>query len=127
MSIVEALIACVLISGISIALFGVWAMHAKATAHTRDMLVAESWARQLMEEQLSKGYETVGSEPAAPFVIKHIEADVVHYREYYYATYITDTATPINPGLKRVVVQVQWEEQNIWKHFRLVTDLSWQG
>jgi Tfp pilus assembly protein PilV len=134
-SIAESLIACVLISGISVALFGVWALHAKATAHGRNMMVAEAWARQLMEEQLSKGYETADQYGFDPIRIKHIEADQIIYSDYWYGTYLQDNtasdfvdpANPGNPGLKKIRVIVNWEEQGQWKEFKLVTELSWQG
>ena len=103
-------------------------MHAKATAHSREMLVASCWADQVMEEKLSQGYtckSDTGANP--PFVVKHIVDGTPHYSEYYYRTYVTDNPTPTNPGLKTVSVEVAWQHQGVWKTLHLVTRLGWQG
>ena len=127
-SIAECLIAAVLLCGISVCLFGVWAMHARASAQSRETLVATFWAEQVMEEKLSQGY-TVQEDTAAnpPFIAKHIADDQVLDTAFYYRTYVTDNPIPTNPGLKTVTVEVAWEHGSKWKSIRLVTRLGWQG
>lgn len=126
-SIIEALIACTLISGIAVCLFGVWAMHAKATAHSRDMMVASAWAEQVMEGELAKGYTAENDTLVHTFSVTHIVADVPINREYLYRVYVQDGATPTAPGLKTVRVEVAWEEGGQWRTWHIVTQLSWQG
>lgn len=126
-SIAEALIACVLISGIAVSLFGVWAMHAKATAHGRDMMVASAWAEQVMEGELAKGYTAENDTGVQTFRVTHIVADVPIDREYLYRVYVTDGATATAPGLKSVRVEVAWEEGGQWHSWYVTTRLSWQG
>ena len=131
-SVAESLIACVLISGIAVALFGVWAMHAKAVGSTRDLLVAEALCRQWMETAVSRGY-TITDEsphttpPTAPFIATHYEADREITREYFFGTYYQDGATATNPGVREVKVEVDWEHGGKWRHVELHTRLSWQG
>jgi len=126
-SIAEALIACTLVSGIAVCLFGVWAMHAKATNHSRDMLVASAWAEQLMEGELSKGYTAVSDPAVQSFHVTHIVADQAVDKEYVYRVYVTDSNNPTAPGLKTVRVEVCWEHQGQWRTWHVVTQLSWQG
>lgn len=126
-SVAEALIACVLITLIAIAMFGVWAMHAKATSANRDMVVASAWAEQRMEEQLAKGY-TAATEPAVgQFKVAHVVEDVPIEVVYFHRVYVTDNPDPANPGLKSVRVEVSWEHGGQWRTVHLVTRLSWQG
>lgn len=127
-SIAECLIAAVLLCGMAVALFGCWAMHAKATAQSREAMVATFWGEQVMEEKLSQGY-TCKTDAAAnpPFLAKHIVENQEIYTEFYYRTYVTDNPTPTNPGLKTVTVQVDWEHSGQWKTVRLITRLGWQG
>lgn len=127
-SIAECLIAAVLLCGIAVSLFGVWAMHARATAQSRETLVATFWAEQVMEEKLSQGY-TVQADTTTnlPFMAKHVADDQVFDTAFYYQTYVTDNPTPDNPGLKTVTVEVAWEHGGKWKSVRLVTRLGWQG
>lgn len=112
----------------AVCLFGMWAMHARATAQSRETLVATFWAEQVMEEKLSQGY-TVQQDTAAnpPFLAKHIADDQEISTAFYYRTYVLDNTTPSNPGLKTVTVEVAWENQGKWKSLRLSTRLGWQG
>lgn len=128
-SLAEALIACALLCGISVCLLGVWGVHARATAQSRDLLVASAWAEQQMEEKLSRGY-TVKTELHTEhenFKVKHVVEDLEIINEYRYATYVTDYAEPTNPGLKHVTVEVAWEHGGKWKSIKVTTRLSWQG
>jgi len=125
-SIAEALIACTLMSGIAVSLFGVWMMHAKASDHSRDMMVASAWAEQLMEGELSKGYTSTEEIYVQTFTVKHIVADQKIDKEYRYKVYVTDPNVGA-PGLKKVRVEVCWEHQGQWRTWFLVTQLSWQG
>ncbi|MFN8609005.1 MAG: hypothetical protein U0931_15835 [Vulcanimicrobiota bacterium] len=127
-SIAECLIAAVLLCGMAVALFAVWATHAKATAQSREAMVATFWGEQVMEEKLSQGY-TVKTDTVdnAPFVAKHIVEGQDIDTLFYYKTYVTDNPTPTNPGLKTVTVEVAWEHSGVWKHVRLITRLGWQG
>ena len=102
-------------------------MHAKATAHSRDMMVASAWAEQVMEGELAKGYTVEESTALQRFHVTHIVADVPIDREYLYRVYVTDGATPSAPGLKTVRVEVSWEEGGQWRTWHVVTQLSWQG
>ena len=127
-SLAECLIACALFAGMALSLFAVWATHARATAQSRDQLVAGSWADQVMEEQLSKGYTCkTETTPNPPFRVRHIVEGHSIYRDYYYRTYVNDNPTPTNPGLKDVSVEVWWENGGVWRKVRLVTRLGWQG
>ncbi|MBS2036536.1 hypothetical protein JST97_16205 [bacterium] len=127
-SIAECLIAAVLLCGMAVALFGVWAMHAKASAQSREAMVATFWGEQVMEEKLSQGY-TVKSDLYAnpPFVAKHIVDGQDVQTLFYYRTYVADNPTPTNPGLKTITVEVAWEHAGSWKSVRLLTRLGWQG
>ena len=127
-SIAECLIAAVLLCGMAVCLFGVWAMHARATAQSREVLVATYWAEQVMEEKLSQGYtvkEDTASNP--PFLAQHIADGQEINTEYYYRTYVQDNPTTNNPGLKTVTVEVAWEHGKTWKSIHIVTRLGWQG
>lgn len=102
-------------------------MHAKATTHGRDMMVASAWAEQVMEGELAKGYTTESDAAVQIFRVTHIVADVPYEREYYYRVYVTDGATPSAPGLKSVRVEVAWEQAGQWRSWHVTTRLSWQG
>lgn len=128
-SIAEVLIACTMLCGISVCLLAVWALHARATTQSRDIMVASAWAEQVMEEQLSKGYTCV-DDPASshpPFRVKHIVEDQEIESEYLWGVYVVDYAEPTNPGLKLVTVEVAWENGGVWRQIRAATRLSWQG
>jgi hypothetical protein len=112
---------------IAIAMFSVWALHAKATNANRDMVVASAWAEQRMEEQLAKGY-TAATEPTVGiFKVVHIVEDNPIEVVYRHRVYVTDNPDPANPGLKSVRVEVAWEHGGQWRKVHLVTRLSWQG
>lgn len=126
-SIAESLIACTLLCGMAVCLFGVWAMHAKASGHSQDMLVASAWAEQVMEGELAKGYTCRDDGlPPAKFSVTHIVADQPIQREYLWKVYVVDP-TVAEPGLKQVRVEVAWEHGGQWRTWHVVTQMSWQG
>lgn len=102
-------------------------MHARATNHSRDMMVASAWAEQIMEGQLSKGYTVTEDPYLQDFSVTHIVADVPMEKKYVYRTYVIDNSNPLVPGVKQVRVDVAWEHQGEWRTFSVVTTLSWQG
>lgn len=123
----EALIGCTLVSGIAVSLFGVWASHARVSAHSRDMMVASAFAEQVMEGELSKGYTSEQEPTASVFTVTHLVDDQPIVREYRHRIYVVDNADLSLPGVKTVRVEVAWEHGGQWRSFFLVTQLSWQG
>jgi hypothetical protein len=128
LSIAEVLLATTLLAGMAVSLFGVWALHARATAQSREQLTAGCWADQVMEEALSQGYTVTNQTvPNPPFRMAHIVEGERIYSDYYYRTYVDENPTPTNPGLKDVTVEVWWQHGDQWRSIKLVTRLGWQG
>ncbi|MBX3169483.1 MAG: type II secretion system protein [Candidatus Eremiobacteraeota bacterium] len=126
-SLAESLIACTLVSGIAVALFGVWAQHARAAAHSRDMMVASAFAEQVMEGELSKGYTSEEEPTVGVFTVTHLVDDQPIVTEYRHRIYVQESTDPALPGFKTVRVEVAWEHSGSWHSFSLRTQLSWQG
>lgn len=128
-SIAESLIACALLSGMAVCLFGVWAMHSKASGHSQDMLVASAWAEQVMEGELAKGYTSKQTaNPPETFRVTHFVGDVPIAKEYLWKVYVQDPdpLAPV-PGLKQVRVEVSWEHGGQWRTWHVCSQMSWQG
>jgi len=126
-TLIEALIGCTLVSGIAVSLFGVWAMHAKASAHSRDMMVASAFAEQVMEGELSKGYTSEQEPTFGVFTVTHVVDDQPIATDYRHRIYVMDSSDPTLPGVKTVRVEVAWEHGGQWRSYFLTTQLSWQG
>lgn len=141
-NLVECLIACSLISAMSIALFGVWEMHSKGAATSRDYIVGSALAEQEMENCLSRGY-TVAND-SADYGVNHTVENVSLVRTYHVKAEVfpiytwPDSGLPAPPpapstitsGLKIVNVTVYWEDpwSSSGNHsVHLTTTLSWEG
>jgi Tfp pilus assembly protein PilV len=127
-NLVECLIACTLICGMAVALFGVWEMHAKATAQTRDYVIGAALAEQEMENCLSLGYTVTNS--TQDYSINHIVENVTIPRTFHAKTEVYPIVTSATSGMKLVNVTVYWDDpgSKTGNHtVHLTTQLSWEG
>jgi Tfp pilus assembly protein PilV len=126
-NIAEVLIACVLICTIAVSLFGVWAWHARATAQSRDFIIASSFAQQWMEGAMSAGY-TASNISSTPILVNETVAgtQITHLYNYAVNTSLQYTNDG-NSALRLVTVYVWWDDQVGTHTLNVTSRLSWEG
>lgn len=125
----EMIFAVTLFALIVVSLMGVWAMHARAVAHSRGTLIATHLAEMKMEEALSKGWL---AQPQTSNTITAFRTETVvngqKVDEVYDWTVDVTRQTTAEGGLcKLIQVKVTWQEQELKREVNLDTLITWQG
>lgn len=125
----EMIFAVTLFALIVVSLMGVWAMHARAVAHSRGTLIATHLAEMKMEDALSRGWL---AEPQESNAITAFRTEIVVNGQkvdevYDWSVNVTRNTTSEGGLFKLIQVKVTWKEQEIKREVNLDTVITWQG
>lgn len=114
-NLLEVILAGFIFATITASMVGVWITYAKATSKGRSLLVATHLAERVMEQQLALGWSAVSldrDEEERRFVVTQSVDGAESRIAYYYwvdVEDLSDTSDPLNLGLKKIVVTVEWQ------------------
>ena len=125
----EMIIAVTIFAGIVVALMGVWAMHARAVAHSRGTLMATHLAERLVEEALSEGWMV--SPKQSDFTTRYTAESLINGQKtttvFDWTREVLPRSTPDGGRYKLLRVKVTWEEGGKNREVDLDTVVTWQG
>lgn len=121
--------AVTIFAGIVVALMGVWAMHARAVAHSRGTLMATHLAEKLMEEALSEGWMVNSMQ--SNFTSRYNAQTWINGQHtttsFDWSREVIPRTTPDGGRYKLLRVRVTWEEGGKNREVDLDTVVTWQG
>lgn len=125
----EMIFAVTLFALIVVSLMGVWAMHARAIAHSRGSLIATHLAEMKLEEALSKGWQVDSKESDVMTAYRaEITLNGQKTVEIYNWKVAVQRQSSSEGGLiKTIRVRVYWDEQEIKREVNIGTVITWQG
>lgn len=112
-NLLEVILAVVIFSTATVGLTGVWMMHARSVAKSRNIMIATHLAEQLMETCVAQGWEVqpVPQSDATRIMMKMVLNSVPLETEFRYeVTVRTENPTNVKIGIKHVKVRVYWDD-----------------
>lgn len=90
---------------------GLWAVYHQALGKSKDMLVATSLARSILEQRMAAGYTALDPILGTPVTSEYVARSQVRGRQLRttYAVRFLATAAA-SPGIRRLNVTLSWEE-----------------
>ena len=129
----EMVFAATIFAIVGASLMGIWAMHARAVAHSRGTLLATHLAEMKMEEAKARGWQ-VQSARSGPLTAFHTRTYVNGQQVdevYEWAVDVSERYTPDGARFKLIDVKITWDEKQdageIKREVHLDTIISWQS
>lgn len=128
-SLLEVILASILITAVVISLMGVWPAHHQLIEKKKRRGAAVFFATREMELALDQGFDGVGPVGAPPQVqvvqVESVISDVPQTVEYKVTRTVTsDPSAPTNPLLKQVQVVVEYDEKGGHRKVELAATLG---
>ncbi len=111
-NLLEVVLASFILSTVLIFVAGLWAVYHQALGKSKDLLVATSLARSVLEEKMAAGYSALDSIVGTPVDSKVVSHSQVRGRrvDVTYDVHFLATDSTALSGMRRLSVTLDWEE-----------------
>lgn len=118
------MVACFILATCLVFIAGIWGIYHTSLNKSKNVLVATSLARSVVEQKLALGYTALTPLITTPEVQTIVSRSQIRGRlvetPYTVEAYATDTS---EPGMRRLIVKLDWSEPQGIKKLRYETFL----